>query len=244
MLKKIKKHEEIHDAYVLVNEEYKVFMIYGAKIILLDTILLQQMKQYIELYRPLVSEDSKLYGMERYVFTSSRFTTTKPLGQKMDHSAISNGMTSSFHKANVFKDTNTRVSCSRIRMSVLTEIVTLGSENISTIASYFGKHSEKVCKKHVQHYSEHEAARLSWKCYKMYKTKEDMKKAAEVPNKAIQKARITCARKIQKWMEEIIRKIQLLTNFTIEDTNVMKELEKLALHEDNEGLFYIHTIFI
>lgn len=78
----------------------------------------------------------------------------------------------------------------------------------------------------------------------MYKPKEDMKKAAEVQNKAIQKARIPSARKIQKWMEEIIRKIQLLTNFTIEDTNVMKELEKLALHEDNEGLFYVQTIFI
>lgn len=183
--------------------------------------------------------------MERYVFTSSRFTTTKPLGQKMDHSAISNAMTSSFHKANVFKDTNTRVSCSRIRMSVLTEIVSLGRENISTIASCFGKHSEKVCKKHyVQHYSERDAARLSWKCYKMYKPKDDMKKAAEVRNKAIQKARIPSAWKIQKWMEEIIRKIQLLTNFTIEDTNVMKELEKLALHEDNEGFFYVQTIFI
>lgn len=40
-------------------------MIYGAKIILLDTILFQQMKQYIELYRPLVSEDSKLNDLKR-----------------------------------------------------------------------------------------------------------------------------------------------------------------------------------
>ena len=77
-VKKIQKHGEIDDAYVLVNEEYKVSMIYGAKFILLGTILLQQMKQYIELYRPLVSEDSKLHDMERYVFTTSRFTTTKP----------------------------------------------------------------------------------------------------------------------------------------------------------------------
>ena len=54
-VKKIKKHEEVDDAYVLVNEEHKV-----SKIILLDTILLQQMKQYIELYRPLVSDNSKM----------------------------------------------------------------------------------------------------------------------------------------------------------------------------------------
>ena len=37
-----------------------------------------------------------------------------------------------------------RVSCSRIRMSVLTETVGLGKENISTIANCFAKHSEKV----------------------------------------------------------------------------------------------------
>ena len=142
-INKIRKHEEIGDAYVLVNEEYKVSIIYGAKIILLDNILYQQMKQYIETYRPLVIEESKLHDMKGYVFTSSRFTTTKPLGEKMDYSMISNAMTFSFRKANVLKDdtsSNTsRVSCSRIRMSILAEIVSLEKENISTMASCFAK---------------------------------------------------------------------------------------------------------
>ena len=104
---KITKHEEIDGAYVLVNEEYKVSMLYGAKIILLDSILYEQLKLYIEVYRPIVSNDSKLHDQNRYVFASSRITTTKPLGQKMDHSAISNAMTSAFSKAKV-------LVCSRI----------------------------------------------------------------------------------------------------------------------------------
>ena len=104
---KIAKHEEIHGAYVLVNEEYKVSMLYGAKIILLDSILYEQLKLYIEVYRPIVSNDSKLHDQNRYVLTSSRITTTKPLGQKMDHSAISNAMTSAFSKVKV-------LVCSRI----------------------------------------------------------------------------------------------------------------------------------
>ena len=81
----ITKHEEIQGAYVLVNDKYKVSIIHGAKIILLDNILYQQMKQYIETYRPLVTEDSNLHDMKRYVFMSSKFTTGKPLGENMDH---------------------------------------------------------------------------------------------------------------------------------------------------------------
>ena len=98
---KIAKHEEIHGAYNLVNEEYKVSMLYGAKIILLDSILYEQLKLYIEVYRPIVSNDSKLHDQNRYVFTWSRITTTKPLGQTMDHSAISNAMRSAFSKVKV-----------------------------------------------------------------------------------------------------------------------------------------------
>lgn len=36
---KIKKHEEMVDTWILTNEEYKISMIYGEKVILLDEIL-------------------------------------------------------------------------------------------------------------------------------------------------------------------------------------------------------------
>ena len=44
MMYKYQKHEEIDKAYILVNDEYKVSMIYGAKFILLEI----YRKQYIE----------------------------------------------------------------------------------------------------------------------------------------------------------------------------------------------------
>ena len=59
-------------------------------------------------------------------------------------------------------------------MSVITELVSLGAENLASIANCFAKYSEKVCKKYyVRHFSEREAARLSWECYKRYTPQED-----------------------------------------------------------------------
>ena len=97
----IKKHDEIQDAWVLTNEEFKVSMIYGAKIILLDDILYEQVKSFIKLYRPLITDDKGKSDFQRYLFTSSRIPTNKPLGVKMNHFAISNTLTSSFKKAKV-----------------------------------------------------------------------------------------------------------------------------------------------
>ena len=196
-VKKIEKHHEIEEAWVLTNEEYKVSMIYGAKIILLDSILNEQIKNYIELFRPLVTADDHLADTKRYLFTSSRIFTNKPLGQKMDHSAISNSLTAIFKKALVSdKKDSSRTSCSGIRMSVITEIVSMGQENTSTFATCFAKHSESVCKKYyVQHYSEREAARISWSCYQKYSTSDDIKKAAKIRQKIVDKQPVVSVEK-------------------------------------------------
>ena len=103
-VEKIEKHDEIDDAWVLTNLEYKISMIYGAKIILLDTILLEQVQLFIEHYRPHISRDEKLPGKKRYLFTSSRILPEKPIGTQMDHSAIANAMAASFRKAKVLLD--------------------------------------------------------------------------------------------------------------------------------------------
>ena len=78
------------------------------------------------------------------------------------------------------------MSCSRICMSVLTEIVGLGKENILTIANCFAKHLEKVCKKYyVQHISERAAGRISSDCHKRYKLQANVRKAGKVRNAVI-----------------------------------------------------------
>ena len=78
--------------------------VHGAKIILLENILLEKVQLYIEHYRPLISNDSKLSNKRRYLFTSSQILPEKPLGSQMDHSAIAYAMAASIHKAEVLLD--------------------------------------------------------------------------------------------------------------------------------------------
>lgn len=57
---KIKTHDEIDGAWVLTNDVYKTSMIYGPKMILLGSILLDQLKTFIKYFREEISNDSKL----------------------------------------------------------------------------------------------------------------------------------------------------------------------------------------
>ena len=54
------------------------------KIILLSQTHLQQIKLYIENIRPFVTKDDKKHPSQRCLFTSTRFSTQKPLGQQID----------------------------------------------------------------------------------------------------------------------------------------------------------------
>ena len=69
----------------------------------------------------------------------------------------------------------------------------------------------------------------------MYNPPKDIQKAAKVRKTAIAKAVLPTTAAIRKWLQEITNKIKLLTNVTIEDENIMKQLETLSLHEDNES---------
>ena len=72
----------------------------------------------------------------------------------------------------------------------------------------------------------------------MYKPPADIKKATSIRKTAIEKAKVPCASTIKKWLQDIINKIRLLTNITIEDKNIMKELEKLSISEDDGYLLH------
>ena len=81
---KIKSNDKIDRTHVLKNKKYKTSMLYGAKIILLSQTHLQKIKFYIENIRPYVTKDDKKHPSQRCLFTSSRFSTQKPLGQQID----------------------------------------------------------------------------------------------------------------------------------------------------------------
>ena len=60
---------------------------------------------------------------------------------------------------------------------------------------------------------------------------------------ATAKAKLPKSSTIKKCFQKINNKIRLLTNVTIEDTNVMKELQKLSPHEDNESDFESYLLY-
>lgn len=132
----------------------------------------------------------------------------------------------------IFSNSSECVPCSRIRISAITELASLGSENLSTIANCFAQHSEKVCKKyHVRHLLEREAARLSWKCCEKYKPRDGVCTVAKTRTAAMKKCGVSKTNLVKKWIKEITAKIKLLTNNDVEDQNLMKELNKLSLQE-------------
>ena len=102
----------------------------------------------------------------------------------MSHSLITTRLSKCFEKAGIFDnkpESYKRVSCGRIRFSIITELVALGEDSLDTIAHCYGKHGVEVCKKHyVQFYSNMKGAELSWKSYQKCRTltKEEEKASA------------------------------------------------------------------
>ena len=92
-------------------------------------------QEFINKMRILIIEDSQFPAKERYLFTSSRHKAnfkTSPTNSNL----VSSCLTSTFTEAGVY-DINgkyNRVSPTRIRASVATELAGLGGENLKVMA--------------------------------------------------------------------------------------------------------------
>jgi len=157
---------------------YNVFL-FCYKVMVVPEDLFEFLLVYKNQLRPLLS---KLGKFSRYLFTSSKQSQSNP-DQRLDHSALSNALTRSFELAGVLKagDKYSRVSPSRIRCAVVTELVGAGGENTAAIARDFMKHRESTSMKfYIQHWANREAMRISMKCYNTFcPPKVDMEKAVE-----------------------------------------------------------------
>ena len=159
-----KPDKEITETFVFRSDKYKVSLIYGAKILLASQKLFQHIKLYMKYLRPLLKDDKHRLDRERYFFVASRSDAGDKKVVQLKHSTLTRCMTRSLERAGLFegkKEIYKRVSCSRIRFSVITELCALGEDSLDNIAYCFGKHSKEVCKKfYVQFFSTREAARL------------------------------------------------------------------------------------
>ena len=171
-----KPHDEL-EALVFKNNKYKTSLICGAKVILVPTLTNHHIQLYIKYLRSLLILDSHRALKDRYLFVSSKKDSKKTT--TMSHSLITTRLSQCFKKAGIFDNkpgSYKRVSCSRIRFSIITELLVLGEDSLDTIAHCYGKHGVEVCRKHyVQFYSNSKAAELSWKsCRTLTKEEEKM----------------------------------------------------------------------
>ena len=95
----------------------------------------------------------------------------------------------------------------------------------------FGKYTKEVCKKfYVQFWSSRKAAKLSWKCYKMY-TSEIENKAIEQRGKILENKRMPEIDDIETWITNRIN-ILKLPGTEVEDPGLLDSVE-LHFHRLN-----------
>ena len=97
----VKKHEELTDAYMFKNNKYKTSLIYGTKIVLVDSITYHHILLYIKFLRPLLILDGHRSLKDKYVFIASSKDISKEPGPML-HSLITTKMSRCFDKAGVF----------------------------------------------------------------------------------------------------------------------------------------------
>ena len=150
-----KKHEEIENAYTFTSTKYKTSLVYGAKIILVSRAVYMQLK----IYSKKVETDQANTHTRRNQIPKGKSCDsylhhqpnqkTEFLGQ-MKHSLVTQCLTRTFEKSKVFaeaKDRYKSVSPSRIRFSVLTELIALGDERLDNVAHCFVKLGTEVSKR-------------------------------------------------------------------------------------------------
>ena len=145
----------------------------------------------------------------RHLFTSSAKNT---VSSEMSPSLVSQCLTRTFEKSKVFCQVENKyknVSPSRLRFSIITELICLNNEQLDYVAHYFGKVSTETCKKfYVQFFSNMEAARLSWKCINLFSISGNNEQAANLREKLIKKARIPNSTKIRKWYNQLLNSLK------------------------------------
>ena len=127
-VKSMVQDDTFPDAWCFKSDRYKTSLLYGTKVIIVDEPLKHELEKFVMDYVPVLcpfSDSTKqpLFGTVRK--------------SKISHSAISNGMTKSFSKAEVFTAATDfdRVCPTRIRVSIATEMCGIGEENLAEFAT-------------------------------------------------------------------------------------------------------------
>lgn len=216
--------------FVFNSTKYKTSIIYGSKAIWLPYDIYHCLLAYITHFRPYITPSSS-----DYLFTSMRGN-----GEKMDHSLISNGLTSSFKKAGVILTTSTRISPSRIRCACVTELVGIGGEDCTQVAQSFMKHRPSTSKKfYIMHWENRQAIRYSMKCYTSFvKHKESIEGFVKEREKIIEQP-LPTKEAVQQWLKINKKRIMDISGETMdEDEGLINCIDEVFAEIDGIKYFY------
>ncbi|XP_066934202.1 uncharacterized protein [Clytia hemisphaerica] len=205
--------EEEFDAFAIASINYKTSLLYGIKKLLLGNDLLQQLKNFIEYLRPKITINDPADKHSQPVFTSCREKGP------MSHSAISNAMTSIFKLIPEFalQERFQRISPTKLRHSVATQLAGIEKEDLKTVAMQFMKNRPSTTSRYyVCIWAQREASRLSMKCYGAFNISDTALKNAKVPTPD----------ETKKWFTQHKAAIKADFGEEIEDEELMKEISK------------------
>lgn len=210
-------YEEELDAYVVTSNNYKTSFLYGEKKILFGRDIYFQLKRFIKYLRPKICSTTN----SNEVFISVR------ADGPMSHSSISNGLTSIFQMVDELKGEKifARVSPTKIRHSVATQLAGVGDEDLETLAKQFMKNRPSTTSKYyVQVWAQREASRLSMKCYGEFNLMSNFLEKAKVPS----------AEKLKEWISSQKLKIKKDFGNSIEDEDLVTYIDEQSYQTDDE----------
>ena len=211
-------HDVLPNVKIIKSRDYKTVMLYGEKWIVTANDMFQQLRTYIDFCSKIVNGiEVDICASQKYVFQS-----TKSIG-RMKHSSLTKAVTSSFRNAGVVMESSDeqRVSCSRLRASIATDLAGTGEEDIKTFANAFMKHRPDVCQKnYVRHWSQREGLRISMKCMDHFHVSEDVRED-------VLRLREAEKKKSLPTMEMVIRYMQKHLKFDEVDNSLEQALTEL-----------------
>ena len=205
---------------------------YGNKDIIVRSSLYDELKTFIT-YARLILTDDKFRSAKLRITSSANDEKSKELMNQINHSLVSKCLTRSFEKAEVFEeDSYKSVPQSKIRFSVITQLIMLGEDTLDNIVHCFVKHSTETCKKfYMQFYSNREATCLSWKSLRMFTNiAKEEEKAIEIRQTKLSRSVIPSLENIKLWHQDIRNILKLSEDLDLSN----KGLETLIEQFKNE----------
>ena len=135
----------------------------------------------------------------------------------MKHSLVANGLTKSFQSAlcgRIGKEF--RVSPTKIRISIATELAGFGDENLKTLAETYMKNKESTTRKfYVQHWAQRESLRISMKCADHFNLNKQEQLIVSTRNSGRNLS--VDASSVTEWIGDLKKKIKNTSGEDLED---------------------------